>query len=106
MPRGGKPSPHFSIRAHPYAFKARYGEGCPTKPPCDGFEAINSSATLCKGFKGQDKGVLMARDHCKKGSKTLGDLEVGLSPEFLSNTPLGEVFQEQAIPLSKDIKGL
>ena len=40
----------------------------------------------------------------KKRSKTQRDPEVSQSPDFLNNTPPGEVFQNEAIPLSEDIK--
>ena len=41
---------------------------------------------------------------CKQRSKAPGDLEVIQSPNFLSSTPLGNFFQNEAIPLSEDIK--
>jgi hypothetical protein len=41
---------------------------------------------------------------CRQRSKTPGDSEVGQDPDFLSITPPSEVSQNQAIPLSKDIK--
>jgi hypothetical protein len=52
---GGSTSPPFVIKALPYTFKARYGEGCLAELPCDGPKAITSSATLYRGFKGRDK---------------------------------------------------
>ena len=51
MPGGGWPPPHFVIKALPYAFKARHGEGHPASPPCVGPKAITSSTTLYKGFQ-------------------------------------------------------
>ena len=83
-----------------------YGEGCPAEPPYDGFEAITASTTLYRGFRARLRMRLKASDCCRQGSKSLGDPEVDQGPYFLDNTPLGDVFQKQAMPLSEDIKGL
>ena len=49
---------------------------------------------------------LRACEYCMQGSKTPGDPEVGQGSNFLGNTPSGDVFQKQAMPLLEDIKGL